>query len=179
MPLSMVPTLVPVDGANFDNLISFTSSVATNVTQHPVEFGVDVSDHAQVGPIELVFSVMITKTPIGLPSLMTIELAQAWFERNEGKQVNISATAGIFAGFILSRVSYDQHPGHRIWNCTARQIRTAAAVSVPIPPRVPNPAVANGLASASSSGAQPPTPVPPPPASDISVVATGLALVGG
>lgn len=165
-PLSMINAIIPADAVNFDNLISFVSAQPVQVTAHPVEFGADVSDHAQQMPNELIFSVQVTKSPLGLPNATTVELATAWFERNTGKAVNITAPSGIFSGYIISRWDYSQQPGQRVFNVTAREVRFAQAVSVPVPARIPNPAAANGLASASASGVQPPTPVPPPPATD-------------
>ena len=67
-----------------------------------MEVGVDVSDHAQVMPNELIFSVQITKSPLGVPNVITIEAATAWFERNQGKPVNVTAPAGIFSGYVIS-----------------------------------------------------------------------------
>lgn len=175
-PLSMVSALVPADGVNFNNVISFVSAQPVQVTQHPVEFGVDVSDHAQQMANELIFSVQVTKSPLGVPNVTTVELATAWFERNTGKAVNITAPAGIFSNYVISRWDYSQQPGQRVFNVTAREVRFAQAVSVPVPARIPNPAAANGLASASSSGVQPPTPVPPPPA-DTSFLGTLAGLL--
>lgn len=173
--LSMAGTLNPADGINFDNLISFTQTKQARITDHPVEFGVDVSDHAQVLPIELVFQVQVTRSPLFLPSPSSVELVTQWFERNLGKQVNVIAPAGIFGGFVLSRFSYDETVGQRVFSVTVREVRIALAVSVPIPPRLPNPAAANGLASAADAGVQPPTPVPPPPPASVAAAIKALA----
>jgi hypothetical protein len=175
-PLSMVNALLPADAVNFDNLPSFTSAQPIQVTAHPVEFGVEVSDHAQKMPNELIFSVQVTKSPLGIPTATTVESATAWFERNSGKAVNITAPAGIFSNYVITRWDYAQRPGDRVFNVTAREVRFALAVSVPVPARIPNPVAANGLASASASGVQPPTPAPPPPA-DTSFLGTLAGLL--
>ncbi|MEE8386008.1 MAG: hypothetical protein V3S01_08825, partial [Dehalococcoidia bacterium] len=117
-----------------------------------------------------------TKSPLGIPDATTVESATAWFERNTGKAINITAPAGIFSNYMMSRWDYPEQPGQRVFNVTAREVRFAQAVSVPVPARIPNPAAANGLASASSSGVQPPTPVPPPPA-DTSFLGTLAGLL--
>ena len=122
-PLSMVNALVPADAVNFDNLISFTSAQPIQVTAHPVEFGVDVSDHAQRMPNELIFSVQVTKSPLGIPDATTVESATAWFERNTGKAINITAPAGIFSNYVITRWDYPQQPGQRVFNVTAREVR--------------------------------------------------------
>lgn len=162
MPLTMANALVAADVVTFNNLLSFVSAQPIQVSDHPVEFGGDISDHAQKGPNEIIFSVQITKTPLGIPNLMTIELATNWFERNTGLLINVTAPAGIFSGYTMTRWDYSTQPGQRVFNVTAREIRLALAVSVPVPARLPNPAAANGLASASASGVQPPTPVAAP-----------------
>ena len=161
MPLTMFPTLTPIDIQNFDNLLSFTQANTTRVSDHAVEAGADVSDNAQKLPVELIFAVQVTGTPT-IPMTLGIELATAWFERNDGKQLTINAPAGVFAGFIMTRWSYDERPGQRVFNVSARFVRIAAAISVPIPPRLPAPAAANGLESAANAGVQPPVVVPPP-----------------
>jgi hypothetical protein len=162
MPLTLAATLVPADLILFDNLISFTQVNPVRVTDHPVEAGSDVSDNAQVMPTELIFVVQVTKSPVGLPNPTAVELATSWFERNRGKQVDVIAPAGIFKGYLITRAAYDQAPGDRVFNVTAREVRIASAIAVPIPPRLPNPA-ASGLESASNAGVQAPVPVPPPP----------------
>ena len=164
MPVTMSNALIASDVVTFDNLISFTSAQSIQVTDHPVEFGADVSDHAQIKPNELLFTVQITRSPLGVPNLSTVELATTWFERNSGKPIKITAPAGIFSNYVITRWDYPEQPGQRVFNVTAREVRFALAVSVPVPARVPNPDVANGLASASASGAQPAVPVEPPPA---------------
>ena len=175
MPVVMFPLLIPADVQTFDNLISFTQSNATRVTDHPVEAGANVSDNAQVLPVELIFTVQVTGTPT-IPVNLGIELATEWFERNQGVQVTITAPAGVFGGFIITRFAYDQAPGQRVFNVSARSIRIASAISVPIPPRLPAPG-AEGLESAANAGVQPPVVV-----SDVSAAAafraTLSALVG-
>lgn len=172
--LVMFPTLIPADVQAFDNLLNFTPVNVTRITDHPVEFGADVSDNAQVLPVELIFSAQVTGTPT-IPVNLGIELATAWFERNNGKQLTITAPAGVFTGFIMSRWSYDEAPGQRVFSVTAREVRIAAAISVPIPPRLPAPDAANGLESAANAGVQPPVVVPPP--SPTSFLATLSALL--
>lgn len=164
MPVTMANALNLADLVTFNNLLSFTSATPIQVTDHPVEFGADVSDHAQVKPNELIFAVQVTGSPLGIPNVITIEAATSWFERNQGKPVTITAPAGVFAGYIVSRWGYSEQQGQRVFQVTAREVREALAVSVPVPARTPIPGAANGLASASSSGTQATTPTPPPPA---------------
>ena len=175
MGLSMFPTLVPADGLNFNNVRNFTVSQSVRVTDHPVELGTDVTDHAQVLPLQLSFEVQITPSTVALPNVTTIELATAWFERNAGQLVTVTARAGIFANFVISRNDFSTTILIDRWfRVTARQVVLASGVSVPIPPRLPNSAAAAGLASEASGGVQPPIPVP-----DVRDLSFILALGGG
>lgn len=183
MTVTLTNQLVAADILRFDNIDFFRVLPVITVTSHPVEGIVggvtNVSDHAQKQPLTLVFRGRITATPFGKPAPGGLELATAWFERNEGKLINVASPVGLFSGFIVTRYDYGKEGrDDRVFDVTAREIRLALGVSVPIPPRLPNPVAEVGSASPTNVGTQPPTTGTPPPPADVSGLET-LARAAG
>lgn len=159
--------LVPADILTFDNIDVVRVSPRISVTSHPVEFGAAVTDHAQVEPLALTIRGRITETPLLIPIPAAVELALAFFERNEGQLVTINTSRGVFADMMITAYNWGIEGRKEIvFDVAARKIRIALAVSVPIPARLPAPAVEASVASAANAGVQPPiVPPSPPPAS--------------
>lgn len=174
MSLTIFNTLVPADTFTYDNFDFFRISPSISVTAHPIEFGVDVSDHAQVGNLNLSGRARVSSTPQSLiPEPFRLELAQAFLERNEGKLMTIVSPIGVFANVIITRFSRAKTiVNELVFDLTMVQIRLASAISVPIPPRLPAPPQQVSNASPQDAGAQPTPPAPPPPPPDLSLLKT-------
>lgn len=173
---SIANQIIPADVLVFDNVDSVRVSSRVNVTSHPVEFGAEVSDHAQVLPIEVQIRGRITETPLGVPSPGAVELALGFFERNAGQLVTITTSRGVFADMMFTAYPWDiTGLGEIVFDVSAKRVRIALAVSVPIPARQPAPPVAPSVASAANAGIQPPlVPPSPPPASILGTLAALL-----
>jgi hypothetical protein len=174
MATVIINKLIPADTLTFDNIVFLRISPRITVTEHPVEFGVDVSDHAQRRALTIDIRGRITATPLLLPAPAAIELAQAFFERVEGQLVNFTTSRGVFSDMMITRYdSGNTGLNEAIFDVSAKNIRIAFAVSVPIPPRTPAPPLQAGAATGADAGVQPPIPTPPP---DVSLVQTFAAL---
>ncbi len=170
--------LVPLDVLTFDNVGEVRVTTRIRVTKHPVEFGVEVSDHAQREPVGVqLIEARITETPFPLPAPGAVELALSFFERNEGQLVTITTSRGVFADMVIEQFDW-AIAGRKeiVFNVTASNVKIAKAVSVPIPPRTPAPALQAGAASAADAGVQPQAEVPPPP--DVSLLQTFTSFLG-
>jgi hypothetical protein len=170
--------LVRADSLTFDNIDFVRVNPQLRVTSHPVELGVEVSDHVQVEPLEMQIRGRITETPIGVPAPGAVELALAFFERNEGQAVTVSTRRGIFADMFVTAYPWPiERTREIVFDVTLRKVRFASAIAIPIPARQPAPALQAGAPSGADAGAQPPTPVPPPP--DVSALKTLVAIGAG
>lgn len=168
MATTIFSQLFPGDVLVFDNVDFVRVNPTIQVTSHPVELGSEVSDHAQTMPLEIQVRGRITETPI-IPGAGP-ELALAFFERNEGRQMTLTTSRGVFVDmFVLAYPWAIEGRREVVFDLVLRRVRFAAAIAVPIPPRLPAPPVADA-ATAADAGAQPPTTVPPP--EDQSVLAT-------
>lgn len=168
MATSIFNQLIPVDILTFDNIDWLRVSPRTRVTDHPVEFGVDVSDHAQTLPLEVRIRGRITATPLLIPSPTALELATAFFERSERQLMTISTSRGVFANMMVTAYPWaNEGRDEVVFDLVAREVRIAFAVSVLIPPRTPAPPLQAAAATVADAGVQPPVPVPAPPATSI------------
>ena len=175
MATTIFNQLVQVDTLTFDNVDLVRVSPRIRVTDHPVEFGVEVSDHAQSEPLTIAIRGRISETPLSLaPTPAAVETALGFFERNERQLVTVSTSRGVFADMILQQYDW-QIDGRRgiVFDVILRKVRIAFSIAVAIPARTPAPAVEAGAASEVSAGVQPPIPTPPP----ASVLATAAAFV--
>jgi hypothetical protein len=164
MPTILFPTLVPADALVFDNVEDFRVSPQISVTDHPIELGVEVSDHAQKLPVIITFRGRKTTTPLLTPAPAVIELSIAWFERNAGQLVTLSSSRGVWASLMVERYPWgNEGLAEIVFDVALKEVRIATPVSVVIPPRLPAPPLQVGAATAANAGVQPPVPVPPPP----------------
>jgi hypothetical protein len=164
MSIILANALIPADFLRFDNIDFFRRLPAARVTEHPIEFGTDVTDHVQVLSDTLVFRGRVTATPLTIPAPGARELAVGWFERNTGQLIKATTPRGIFTSVVVTRWDHgDEGVQALVFDVTMKEIRLALGVSVAIPPRLPNPAAEVGSSSPTDAGVQPPAPVPPPP----------------
>lgn len=175
MATTIANKLIPADILAFDNVDFVRVTRQIQVTKHPVEFGADVSDNARKEPVNIQLRGRITETPLLIPAPGAVELALGFFERNEGQLVTISTSRGVFPDMMITGYPWEIAGKKEIvFDVSAEQIRIASAVSVPIPARLPAPAVADGAASTANAGTQPPLVPPPPPTSLLGALASFL-----
>ena len=176
MPTIMYPTLIPADVFTFDNIDSMRISPRVSVTSHPIELGVEVTDHTQKEPAVIQIRGRKTATPLLVPAPGAIELALAWFDRNAGALVTLVSPRGVWSSLVYERYDSDYAGlAEIVFDVALREIRIATPVSVLIPPRLPAPPLQDGAASAANAGVQPPIPVPAPgPTSGLKALASLL-----
>lgn len=146
--------------ARFD-LLRVDFSPEATVTEHPVELGAEVSDHAQVRPYRFAAEVIVTASPRSpVPQPFAIEDAVGFFERAVGKLLTVVIDGeGTFSNMVLEAAGHSRETvGRRIFSCRFKYVRIAAAISVPIPPRLPAPVAAAGAPTEAPLGQQATTP---------------------
>lgn len=151
------------DSATFD-LVRVDFSPEAIATEHPVEFGVDVSDHVQVRPLRFTAQVFVTASPRSeIPAPFAIEEAVGFFERSLGQALTVTIpgegtfTSMVLEGFSHGRTSLQGRP----FELRFKYVRIASAVSVAIPPRTPAPVAAAGAPTEQPLGQQATTPGTP------------------
>ena len=150
-----------------DNTFEVGVSHLSIVSDHPIERGVNVSDHSQPRPAEITISGVVTETPLVVAGRSTT------FEGsdNRGREVVAALVAakddgalldvivpgsGLIEGVVVQsiRSTVVSVTATRV-SITLRQIRHAEPVSVSIPPLRPSPSASPGLADEQDVGRQP------------------------
>lgn len=163
MSVTLFNQLILADTFTFDNIDSFTVIPEISITEHPIELGTNVSDHAQSRNQTLNIVGRVTSTPLTIPNPIAFENAQSFFERNERQLLTVVAPLGVFTNCMVQ--SYPRSATNLqelVFNVRLKQLRLASAISVPIPPRTPNPALQAGAPSPQDVGGQATQAVPPP-----------------
>ena len=160
--MNLQTSIVLADGSAQITFDSATEDYSPRIdwTEHPVETGTDVTDHAQIKPIDFTIRGLVTETP--LPSSSPLLLSPAvpqrgaervkffydFFNNAQGKVV-VVATArwGIFSscGITSFRHGVDAK-GRVVFTVGIRQIRIAQSATATIP------AISTSLPGASSAG---------------------------
>lgn len=172
-------TLLPLKFFAADATISGNFDDTATVTEHPVEFGVDVADHSQRQPLRFTLRLMKTRTPVLIPaSPVVVETSIRFFEDAFGKLLTVVVPrAGTFTNCLLERMNHtvDTNNGGIVFDLAFKQVRLASPISILIPPRLPAAPSAVGIADAADAGTQPPIVIPPP---DVSLLETFAQLLG-
>jgi hypothetical protein len=144
--------------------LSVEFSPELTVTEHPVEFGGEVSDHVQKRPLRFVVDVIVTSTPRGLPDPGAIDNAYAFLQQAEGHPLVIVLTgegAGTYTNvFIEAYPSRKDASKGRTFAIRFREVRIAFGLSVAIPVQAPAPVAAVGAPDETKLGQQAPTAAP-------------------
>lgn len=125
----------------FDAVISYTGTRAYRVSQHPVERGVDVSDHVQQLPVILSVQATVTETPWagsrpdGLAGQALINRTLALLSAMAGKRLQVvTHRLGVFPSMALSRVPLPVDKVRALTiNLELQEVRIATATIVEVP----------------------------------------------
>jgi hypothetical protein len=134
------------------------------VTEHPVEFGAEVTDNVQVRPPRFVVEAIVTDSPLlrptAVPIPLSVDLAIQFLEQAQGKLLTIKIDGeGTWLNCILERWPHSRtHVKGRRFELGFKQIRIASALSVSIPPRLPAPVAQVGAPDEFNAGEQPTAP---------------------
>lgn len=127
----------------FDQAITELYEPAVIVTNHPVESGVDVSDHAQTQPLPIVVQVLQTETPFasmgGLSGVERLQAAIDYLRSVEGQLLDLVTTKfGTFTNVLLTSYPHEVSVRRNLpITLRFQQIRIATAELVVIPPLAP------------------------------------------
>ena len=182
MSVLIFESLLPAKFYRADALLAANFDDTAVVTEHPIEIGLDISEHSQRNPLRFTLTVMKTTTPILIPaSPLVVEQSIRFFENAFGKLLTVAVPrSGTYTNCLIERAAYtiDNVNGRIVHDLAIKQVRLATAVSILIAPRLPAPPISASVATAADAGVQPPTPVPVP-TPDLSILKTVFALGGG
>lgn len=132
------------------------------VTEHPVEFGAEVTDHVQQRPLRFSVDTLVTESPLLAPVPGALELAEQFFEQAMGQLLTVTIPGkGTYINCVLEAYpSSITNRRARAFTLRFRQVRIASAVSVAIPARTPAPVAAAGAPTEAPLGQQAAAPVP-------------------
>lgn len=137
-----------------DGVEEFSPSVT--VTEHPVEQGVSVTDHARIDAMAFRVDAWLTETPFGRGAAgpQRIADARAWLMASAGQPLRVETSrGGAYEGYILTGWGHSFTPDLGLtFRLTFRQLRVAESQTVRIPPRKPVPRAVTGSSSETDAG---------------------------
>jgi hypothetical protein len=189
------PTLIRVEDASaleFDGAAKESFSPSVTVTDHPVEVGVAVTDHARLDPLSFGVDAFLSESPYARPGVVSagqarIDAARAWLEASAGKVLTVrTSRGGTVANAMLTGWAYEYSASLGLtFKLTFKQIRIALSQQVRIPSLVSKaaPSAKTSNTGEEKAGAQPLAPADKSGAkiaADFLVGAAGSALnLGG
>jgi len=157
----MIVTILETGESTTFKFLRVDFSNEAHVTDHPVEFGAEVSDHVQILPIRFTAEVAVTASPLSaIPQPFAIDDAVGFLERALGKISTVVIPGeGTFSSMVLESVPHSRTTAElRTFALRFKHVRIAMSVSVTIPPRMPAPLAAVGAATEQPLGQQATTP---------------------
>lgn len=163
----------------FDATLRESHRIEARVTDHPVEDGVDVSDHVQTRPRFFSLTVLVSETPIQIPSFRAAGLrsnlaisepslidvpnrVKEIFDfledvMNEGEFVDVvTPKFGLIEECLIVNMPVDiSNVNAGRFTVSFRKVRRAELVTVSIPPLRPAPEAQTGTPDEQDVGAQP------------------------
>jgi hypothetical protein len=154
-------------------MIREAHTIEVRVTEHPIEQGANVSDHAQARPRVVTVSVVVSETPIQQPRLRALTLGGPSLEGAQNRVLEFFefirsiAEAGEFIDVTtpkfgtISRCVIVRAPlevsnvNEGRWTIEFRQLRLAERQTVQIPPLAPAPPAQDGAPDEQDVGTQP------------------------
>jgi hypothetical protein len=174
----MSVTITPAGGSTF-RFHGYTRvdwDVRVQVSDHPIEKGAEVSDHAQRMPVTFTEVGIVTETPFDTADPAAVEKAIAFLSTDAiGKLCTVDIPRdGVFEDCLITSVRHTQDSKRaRTFDVGFKVVTIASAVDVTIPPTQPKPVAAAGAPDATDAGTQTTTPVDAAPVADKSWLASG------
>jgi len=145
----------------FDVVTSETYEGGVDWTSHPVESGLEITDHGVINPDRIVLSGIVTDAPFPTQGLPLPQRARAAYERlldlKNSKALLVVVTGlRVMRDMVIESVDLerDSQTGESVRPKVAlKEIRIVASVTVPIPPEILR-ADAADAASKASAGKQ-------------------------
>jgi hypothetical protein len=146
----------PIQSRTFD-MLSADRGRSARVAEHPVESGIEVSDHIQVLADTFTVEAFVTDSPLGsVPVPLAVQSAIRFLEDCVGKRLTVAIGGeGTFANVALEGFSHRRTAVEgRAFSLHFRQIRIAQSLSVTIPPSQPAAVAAAGAPTEADLGQQ-------------------------
>lgn len=151
----------------FDVVREYMLTSEVSVTDHPVETGANVSDHAQKLPKKLAFKGLVTESPFDYQDTTggvdRVTRALEWLDSIAGTLVTVvTEVFGTFSNMAITRYPTSRSSMKSLeFDCEFKQVILATAGLVDIPAEAPvaESAAAAGLPDAQDVGEQPTTDV--------------------
>lgn len=129
------------DVFSFDATLSEQATDSADLTDHPVETGVDLTDHLKLNPTELQLTGIISGAPFprqGLPSIdREREAYQQLLElHRRGETVTIVTGLRVYRNMLLTTVTVGRSEGGEQAirpQCTFREVQFGTAATINIP----------------------------------------------
>lgn len=184
-------SIIRADGSTtltFDATLDYTLQSSISVTDHPVESGGNVSDHAQVQPKTLAVRGIVTETPYAnvdsTGGADRVSRALEFLDAAAGELLTVvTERFGTLENMVLTRYPTTADGVRRLlFDVELKQVRIATAGLIDIPPSAPTTAsAAAGLPDEQDVGEQPTTTTEEEPAkeeADTSLLLDLLTAVG-
>ena len=147
-----------------DATITYSLSSTVDVTEHPVEDGADIGDHAQKKPKLLTVRAIVTESPFdwqdSVGGLSRVQRALEFFDSIAGTLVTVVTQAfGSMSSMAVTRYPTTRDTLQKLeFDLEFKQVRVATASSVSIAPDAPrSKSAAATLPDAQDVGEQPTT----------------------
>lgn len=157
----MSTTITRPDGQflTLDAAEAIVLSPAVDVTEHPIEDGSPVSDHAQPRPLEVAIRGIVTESPLGggEGGPERVDRALTFLRECVGLPLTVeSPRIGVVSNLVLTGYPQRFTVSRSVpIDLTLRQVRIAETGSVQIPPRLPRETVAVEAPDEQDAGNQP------------------------
>lgn len=177
--MSVTITRETGESVTFDAMIRESHTVEVRVTEHPIEQGADVSDHAQARPRDFSVSVVVSETPVQTAPNFSISTAvlipqegaslggvqnrvREFFDflaeiAEAGEFVDVvTPKMGLVSGVIITRIPLEvDNINVGRFTVGFRKVRIAERVTVLIPPLQPSTEAQDGAPDEQDVGTQP------------------------
>ncbi len=147
---------------DFDATIEETFAPTWDVSDHPTEDGVTISDNVAARPDRFTLRVMMTESPLGASATSGPErtaAALAFLRACKGRFLLVGTTRyGVYDDVLLAGFRYTVDRRRSLtFDLDFRQVAIATSASVTIPAKAPTARAATGLPSTTDAGAVSPT----------------------
>lgn len=159
MPTTIFSQNQPAVSVTFHAVGAIRTSARSTATAHPVEEGVDVTDHIQQQADQVFVSdAVVSDSPYIYQLPNTPEFVTSSLERMRALGlVTLVTSVGTYRNMAITSLDWDKTSrGARIFNLSLQRIRLAAPVTVLIPARQPPPRGEPGFPDEHDAGVQAP-----------------------
>ena len=147
---------------SFDATLNESADDEWDVTQFPVETGLDITDHIQAKPCKMTLEGILTDTPLDDPLSMPVGRSKRAYEALVAlarRKQSLVVVCGfrLFQNMVITAISLKRAPGDGDSlspSVTLQEVRYVTSMSVPIPPEILSPPISATAQSPVDGGTQ-------------------------